>query len=112
MAWIEDGGRQGVTDWRKRGWHEVRRMAVVATRSGGMRQRGSLACALVHKPKLLLLDEPTVGVDPQLRVQVWESFRPMADSGITIVVSSHVMAEAERCQRLVLVQYGRRLGEG
>ena len=77
-----------------------------------MKQRCSLACALVHRPKLLLLDEPTVGVDPQLRVQLWNSFRRMADSGVTIVVSSHVMDEAERCQRLGLIQYGRLLAEG
>ncbi|TME68708.1 MAG: ABC transporter ATP-binding protein, partial [Chloroflexi bacterium] len=54
-----------------------RRTSVVATLSGGMRQRCSLACALVHRPELLLLDEPTVGIDPQLRVQFWESFRRM-----------------------------------
>jgi ABC-2 type transport system ATP-binding protein len=89
-----------------------RRASVVATLSGGMRQRCSLACALVHKPQLLLLDEPTVGVDPQLRVQFWESFRRMAAAGTTIVVSSHVMDEAERCQRLGLVQFGRLLAEG
>jgi ABC-2 type transport system ATP-binding protein len=89
-----------------------RRTSVVATLSGGMRQRCSLACALVHKPQLLLLDEPTVGVDPQLRVQFWESFRQMAAAGTTIIVSSHVMDEAERCQRLGLVQYGRLLAEG
>jgi ABC-2 type transport system ATP-binding protein len=89
-----------------------RRKSVVATISGGMKQRCSLACALVHRPKLLLLDEPTVGVDPQLRVQFWESFRQMAASGVTIIVSSHVMDEAERCQRLGLIQYGRMLAEG
>src|SRR3984893_3126397 len=89
-----------------------RRGSVVSTLSGGMRQRCSLACALVHKPQLLLLDEPTVGVDPQLRVQFWESFRRMAEAGTTIIVSSHVMDEAERCQRLGLVQYGKLLAEG
>ena len=89
-----------------------RRESVVSTISGGMKQRCSLACALVHRPKLLLLDEPTVGVDPQLRVQFWESFRRMAASGVTIIVSSHVMDEAERCQRLGLIQYGRLLAEG
>jgi ABC-2 type transport system ATP-binding protein len=89
-----------------------RRGSVVATLSGGMRQRCSLACALVHKPKLLLLDEPTVGVDPQLRVQFWEEFRKMAAGGTTIIVSSHVMDEAERCQRLGLIQYGKLLAEG
>jgi ABC-2 type transport system ATP-binding protein len=89
-----------------------RRSSVVATISGGMKQRCSLACALVHKPKLLLLDEPTVGVDPQLRVQLWDDFRRMAAAGTTIIVSSHVMDEAERCQRLGLIQYGRLLAEG
>ena len=89
-----------------------RKNSVVANLSGGMRQRCSLACALVHRPKLLLLDEPTVGVDPQLRVQFWEDFRRMADAGTTIIVSSHVMDEAERCQRLGLIQYGRLLAEG
>ena len=89
-----------------------RRRSVVATISGGMKQRCSLACALVHRPKLLLLDEPTVGVDPQLRVQFWDRFREMASAGVTIIVSSHVMDEAERCQRLGLIQYGRLLAEG
>ena len=90
----------------------TRRGSVVSTLSGGMRQRCSLACALVHRPQLLLLDEPTVGVDPQLRVELWEQFRRMAGDGTTIIVSSHVMDEAERCQRLGLIQYGRLLAEG
>jgi len=89
-----------------------RRSSVVQTLSGGMRQRCSLACALVHRPELLLLDEPTVGVDPQLRVQFWESFRQMAANGTTMIVSSHVMDEADRCKRLGLIQYGKLLAEG
>jgi ABC-2 type transport system ATP-binding protein len=89
-----------------------RRHSVVSTISGGMQQRCSLACALVHKPKLLLLDEPTVGVDPQLRVQFWEDFRRMAAAGTTIIVSSHVMDEAERCQRLGMIMHGKLLAEG
>ncbi|HEY8841777.1 MAG TPA: ABC transporter ATP-binding protein [Candidatus Dormibacteraeota bacterium] len=91
---------------------EQRRNSVVATLSGGMRQRCSLACALVHRPRLLLLDEPTVGVDPQLRVQFWDHFRQLAAAGTTILVSSHVMDEAERCQRLGLIRLGKLLGEG
>jgi ABC-2 type transport system ATP-binding protein len=91
---------------------DQRRKSVVATLSGGMRQRCSLACALVHRPRLLLLDEPTVGVDPQLRVQFWEHFRDMAAAGTTILVSSHVMDEAERCQRLGLIRFGKLLAEG
>ena len=89
-----------------------RRKSVVSTLSGGMRTRCSLACALVHKPDLLLLDEPTVGVDPQLRVQLWDRFRKMAAGGTTIVVSSHVMDEAERCDRLGLIRFGKLLAEG
>ena len=89
-----------------------RRSSVVSTLSGGMRTRCSLACALVHKPDLLLLDEPTVGVDPQLRVQLWDRFRKMAAGGTTIVVSSHVMDEAERCDRLGLIRFGKLLAEG
>ena len=89
-----------------------RRRSVVATLSGGMRTRASLACAVVHHPRLLLLDEPTVGVDPQLRKQLWDRFSQMAAEGVTIVVSSHVMDEAERCQRLGLILFGKLLAEG
>jgi ABC-2 type transport system ATP-binding protein len=112
FAAINGAAEQGVTDALKLVRLDDRRKSVVATLSGGLRQRCSLACALVHKPKLLLLDEPTVGVDPQLRVQFWDDFRRMAESGTTIIVSTHVMDEAERCQRLGLMQYGRVLAEG
>jgi ABC-2 type transport system ATP-binding protein len=91
---------------------EERRDSIVSTLSGGMRTRVSLACALVHRPELLLLDEPTVGVDPQLRAQLWERFRAMTENGTSIVVSSHVMDEAERCDRLGLIRFGRLLAEG
>ena len=77
-----------------------------------MRPRLSLACPIVHRPRLLLLDEPTVGVDPQLRVQLWDGLRRMATDGATILVSSHVMDEAERCDRLGLMLGGRLLAEG
>ena len=107
-----NGAEEGVNEALELVELYERRRSVVATLSGGMRQRCSLACALVHKPQLLLLDEPTVGVDPQLRVQFWEEFRRMADGGTTIIVSSHVMDEAERCQRLGLIQFGRLLTEG
>jgi ABC-2 type transport system ATP-binding protein len=89
-----------------------RRASVITELSGGMRQRASLACAIVHGPRLLLLDEPTVGLDPQLRIQFWDGFRVMTRGGISIVVSSHVMDEAERCDRLGLVRAGRLLAEG
>jgi ABC-2 type transport system ATP-binding protein len=91
---------------------DERRRSVVNTLSGGMRTRLSLACTLVHRPTLLLLDEPTVGVDPQLRAQLWDGLRGMADEGTAIIISSHVMDEAERCDRLGLIQSGRLLAEG
>jgi ABC-2 type transport system ATP-binding protein len=86
--------------------------SLVRTLSGGMRQRASLACALVHRPRLLLLDEPTVGVDPQLRAAFWDYFRRLAAAGTTLIVSSHVMDEAERCDRLGFLRGGRLLAEG
>jgi ABC-2 type transport system ATP-binding protein len=89
-----------------------RRRSITSTLSGGMRTRLSLACALVHRPSLLLLDEPTVGVDPQLRATLWDGLRAMAAEGTTILVSSHVMDEAERTDRLGLIRDGRMLAEG
>ena len=89
-----------------------RRHSVTATLSGGMRTRLSLACALVHRPSLLLLDEPTVGVDPQLRATMWDGLREMAADGTTILVSSHVMDEAARADRLALIRNGRILADG
>jgi ABC-2 type transport system ATP-binding protein len=80
--------------------------------SGGQRRRLSLACALVHRPEVLFLDEPTVGVDPLLRVQFWARFRELADAGTTIIVSSHVMDEADRCDELLFVRAGRVIARG
>jgi ABC-2 type transport system ATP-binding protein len=80
--------------------------------SGGQRRRLSLACALVHRPAVLFLDEPTVGVDPLLRVQFWEHFRALADGGTTIVVSSHVMDEADRCDELLFIRTGKVIARG
>jgi ABC-2 type transport system ATP-binding protein len=89
-----------------------RRRSVVNTLSGGMRTRISLAATLLHRPTLLLLDEPTVGVDPLLRREFWTYFRKLASSGTTILVSSHVMDEASRCDRLGLIRGGVVLAEG
>ena len=75
--------------------------------SGGMRQRVSLAIALVHRPALLLLDEPTVGLDPDLRAVFWERFRRMTESGTTIRISSHTMDDAAHCDRLAFLRDGR-----
>jgi len=85
---------------------------ITANLSGGQRRRLSLACALVHEPAVLFLDEPTVGVDPLLRVEFWAHFRRLADAGTTIVVSSHVMYEADRCDDLLFILAGRVIARG
>ncbi|ROT31181.1 ABC transporter ATP-binding protein [Micromonospora sp. HM5-17] len=84
---------------------------LVGTLSGGQRSRASLACALVGRPELVILDEPTVGQDPVLRAELWETFREMAADGSTVVVSSHVMDEAARCDRLLLIREGRLIAD-
>lgn len=80
---------------------------LVSHLSGGQKQRVSLAVALIGNPKLMVLDEPTVGLDPVLREQIWQMFRQLAGEGTTIIVSSHVMDEAERCDDLVLIRDGK-----
>ena len=84
---------------------------LVGDLSGGQRGRASLACALVGEPDLLVLDEPTVGLDPVLRVELWDHFHALAAAGTTLVVSSHVMDEAGRCDRLLLLRDGRLLSD-
>ena len=79
---------------------------LVSTLSGGQWARASLACAMVSRPKVLILDEPTVGQDPVLRDELWAQFRQMAANGTTLLVSSHVMDEANRCDRLLLIREG------
>jgi len=84
---------------------------VVSTLSGGQRARVSLATALLDEPEVLVLDEPTVGLDPVLRRDLWDLFHELAERGSTLLVSSHVMDEASRCDRLVLLREGRILAE-
>jgi len=74
--------------------------------SGGQRARANLACTLVSRPTVLILDEPTVGQDPVLRDELWRQFRALAAEGVTVLVSSHVMDEAGRCDRLLLIREG------
>jgi ABC-2 type transport system ATP-binding protein len=83
-----------------------RRDVVVGNLSGGQRSRASLAVALLGQPELLVLDEPTVGLDPVLRRDLWAMFHRLADTGTAVLVSSHVMDEAERCDRLLLMREG------
>ncbi len=80
--------------------------------SGGQKQRVSLAIALIGSPKLMVLDEPTVGLDPVLREQLWDLFRTLAGKGTTLIISSHVMDEAERCDDLLLIRDGELLAHG
>jgi ABC-2 type transport system ATP-binding protein len=84
----------------------------VRTLSGGQRQLANLSCAMVHEPTLLLLDEPTVGIDPVLRRSLWERFATLRDAGITILVTTHVMEEATRCDRVAFVNAGEVLTVG
>ncbi len=85
---------------------------LVSTLSGGQRARASLACALIGRPKLLVLDEPTVGQDPVLRRDLWDRFRHLAANGTTLLVSSHVMDEAGHCDRLLLIREGHLIADG
>jgi ABC-2 type transport system ATP-binding protein len=90
---------------------QTHRDAMVGELSGGQRSRASLAVALLGKPRLLVLDEPTVGLDPVLREELWALFGSLAANGVTLLVSSHVMDEAARCQRLLLMREGRLLAD-
>jgi ABC-2 type transport system ATP-binding protein len=89
-----------------------RRKDSVVKLSGGMKQRVSLACAIVHNPPLLLLDEPTVGLDPELRVTFWAYFTALTRQGTTIVISSHSMDDAAHCDRLAFMREGKIIAVG
>lgn len=81
----------------------------ILTLSGGMRQRVSLGCALIHEPELIFLDEPTVGIDPELRLAFWDYFAELNQRGVTLIVSTHNLDEAARCHRLGLLRFGKLL---
>ena len=89
-----------------------RRHDLVSTLSGGLRRRTSLAAALLHDPDLLLLDEPTVGVDPELRAAFWTYFRVLTARGKTVLITTHYMEEAAQCDRVALIHRGRLLAHG
>lgn len=83
--------------------------AKITALSGGMVRRTSLACAVVHEPDLLVLDEPTVGLDPELRATMWDAFRDWREAGTTVLVSTHYLGEVDRCDRVLFLRNGREL---
>ena len=92
-----------LVDWRDR---------LVSTLSGGMKHRVSLACALIHEPTLVFLDEPTVGVDPELRATFWGYFESLAKKGVTVIITTHYMDEADHCTRVGLLRQGCLIADG
>ncbi len=90
----------------------ARRRQLAGTLSGGWKQRLALAASLIHKPKLLLLDEPTAGVDPKARRDFWENIHELAADGLSVLIATHYMDEAERCHRVAYLSYGRLLTHG
>ena len=91
---------------------EEKRKAIVKNLSGGMKRRASIACALIHSPRIVFFDEATVGVDPVLRSFFWDYFRSLKEDGVTLVITSHVMDEAERADRIGLMRAGKLIAEG
>jgi ABC-2 type transport system ATP-binding protein len=109
FARVLGANRSRVEDVIRRVGLDEETSQVVRTLSGGQRARVSLATALLNEPELLVLDEPTVGLDPVLRRELWDFFHDLAQGGTTLLVSSHVMDEAERCDALLLLRDGRLL---
>ncbi|MES2316578.1 MAG: ABC transporter ATP-binding protein [Pseudomonadota bacterium] len=109
----------GVANHRQRTKETLERLGLYSRRaqlagslSGGWKQRLALAACLIHDPKLLLLDEPTAGVDPSARRDFWDQIHELADDGMTVLVSTHYMDEAERCHQLAYIAYGKLLARG
>jgi ABC-2 type transport system ATP-binding protein len=91
---------------------EEKRKALTKNLSGGMKRRTSIACSLIHSPRIVFFDEATVGVDPVLRTFFWEYFNSLKKEGVTLVLTSHVMDEAERADRIGLMRAGKLIAEG
>ncbi|VAX17325.1 hypothetical protein MNBD_NITROSPINAE04-1335, partial [hydrothermal vent metagenome] len=89
-----------------------RRNVLVSTLSGGLIRRVLLGTAIVHKPRFLLLDEPTAGIDPLLRIKIWSMLRRLCDDGTSILITTHHISEADRCDRVVFFRNGRVISDG
>ncbi len=104
--------RQAVRDTLEHLGLSARRTQLAGSLSGGWKQRLALAACIMHRPKLLLLDEPTAGVDPKARREFWDEIHALAADGVTVLVSTHYMDEAERCHRINYISYGKLLASG
>lgn len=107
-----DPARKAVADTLEDLGLTSRRRQLAGSLSGGWKQRLALAACIMHRPRLLMLDEPTAGVDPKARREFWDEIHQLAAGGLTVLVSTHYMDEAERCHRINYIAYGRLVAQG